>query len=156
MRNHILNFNVCLIFVYFLLVGLLGLLKWRMKPELLQENLEKLKIVDGEEVVKVYLLLVFWKQCIRMQYWIPFWMLYQISTLSFTNILCNICGCVCRNTHDHKFKIMLIRTDIHRTDLEINKARTPLSLQNYTFSFLVPDSTQGTGFPFGLCVSIFS
>lgn len=57
MRSHILNFHVCLS-IYFLLVGLLGLLKWRMKPELLQENLEKLKIVDGEEVVKVYLLLL--------------------------------------------------------------------------------------------------
>ena len=34
-------------------MGLLGLFKWRMKPQLLQENLEKLKIVDGEEVVKV-------------------------------------------------------------------------------------------------------
>ncbi|XP_068180969.1 dedicator of cytokinesis protein 2 [Antennarius striatus] len=33
-------------------VGLLGLLKWRTRPELLKENLEKLKIVDGEEVVK--------------------------------------------------------------------------------------------------------
>lgn len=34
-------------------VGLLGLLKWRTRPELLKENLEKLKIIDGEEVVKV-------------------------------------------------------------------------------------------------------
>ncbi|XP_028669046.2 dedicator of cytokinesis protein 2-like [Erpetoichthys calabaricus] len=33
-------------------VGLLGLLKWRTRPELLKENLDKLKIVDGEEVVK--------------------------------------------------------------------------------------------------------
>ncbi|KAK5864804.1 hypothetical protein PBY51_016016 [Eleginops maclovinus] len=33
-------------------VGLLGLLKWRTRPELLKENLEKLKIIDGEEVVK--------------------------------------------------------------------------------------------------------
>uniref|UniRef100_A0A674MZH9 Dedicator of cytokinesis 2 n=1 Tax=Takifugu rubripes TaxID=31033 RepID=A0A674MZH9_TAKRU len=33
-------------------VGLLGLLKWRTRPELLKGNLEKLKIIDGEEVVK--------------------------------------------------------------------------------------------------------
>uniref|UniRef100_A0A8C5FUQ4 Dedicator of cytokinesis 2 n=1 Tax=Gadus morhua TaxID=8049 RepID=A0A8C5FUQ4_GADMO len=33
-------------------VGLLGLLKWRTRPELLRENLEKLKLIDGEEVVK--------------------------------------------------------------------------------------------------------
>ncbi|KAI4818794.1 hypothetical protein KUCAC02_004094 [Chaenocephalus aceratus] len=33
-------------------VGLLGLLKWRSRPELLKENLEKLKMIDGEEVVK--------------------------------------------------------------------------------------------------------
>uniref|UniRef100_A0A8C7HA35 Dedicator of cytokinesis 2 n=1 Tax=Oncorhynchus kisutch TaxID=8019 RepID=A0A8C7HA35_ONCKI len=33
-------------------VGLLGLLKWRTRPELLKENLEKLKIIDGEQVVK--------------------------------------------------------------------------------------------------------
>ncbi|XP_076148096.1 dedicator of cytokinesis 2 [Alosa pseudoharengus] len=33
-------------------VGLLGLLKWRTRPELLKENLEKLKIIDGEEIVK--------------------------------------------------------------------------------------------------------
>ncbi|KAM6953621.1 dedicator of cytokinesis 2 [Aplochiton taeniatus] len=33
-------------------VGLLGLLKWRTHPELLRDNLEKLKIIDGEEVVK--------------------------------------------------------------------------------------------------------
>lgn len=34
-------------------MGLLGLLKWRTRPELLKGNLEKLKIIDGEEVVKV-------------------------------------------------------------------------------------------------------
>ncbi|KAK5897063.1 hypothetical protein CesoFtcFv8_010161 [Champsocephalus esox] len=33
-------------------VGLLGLLKWRSRPELLKENLEELKMIDGEEVVK--------------------------------------------------------------------------------------------------------
>ncbi|XP_035265264.1 dedicator of cytokinesis protein 2 isoform X1 [Anguilla anguilla] len=33
-------------------VGLLGLLKWRTRPEMLKENLEKLKMIDGEEVVK--------------------------------------------------------------------------------------------------------
>ncbi|KAJ8337914.1 hypothetical protein SKAU_G00368800 [Synaphobranchus kaupii] len=33
-------------------VGLLGLLKWRTRPEILTENLEKLKMIDGEEVVK--------------------------------------------------------------------------------------------------------
>ncbi|XP_034086797.1 dedicator of cytokinesis protein 2-like [Gymnodraco acuticeps] len=33
-------------------VGLLGLLKWRSRPEFLKENLEKLKMIDGEEVVK--------------------------------------------------------------------------------------------------------
>ncbi|XP_019739690.1 dedicator of cytokinesis 2 isoform X1 [Hippocampus comes] len=33
-------------------VGLLGLLKWRTQPELLRENLDKLKLIDGEEVVK--------------------------------------------------------------------------------------------------------
>ncbi|MBN3301172.1 DOCK2 protein, partial [Amia calva] len=33
-------------------VGLLGLLKWRTRPNELKENLEKLKIIDGEEVVK--------------------------------------------------------------------------------------------------------
>lgn len=72
---------------YFLIVGLLGLLKWRMKPELLQENLEKLKIVDGEEVVKVYLLLlVFCKYWATVQYWIPFWMLI-LAFCSFFNLL---------------------------------------------------------------------
>ena len=34
-------------------VGLLGLLKWKTQPEHLKENLEKLKMIDGEEVVKV-------------------------------------------------------------------------------------------------------
>lgn len=34
-------------------VGLLGLLKWRTRPESLNTNLEMLKMIDGEEVVKV-------------------------------------------------------------------------------------------------------
>uniref|UniRef100_A0A4W4F8J4 Dedicator of cytokinesis 2 n=1 Tax=Electrophorus electricus TaxID=8005 RepID=A0A4W4F8J4_ELEEL len=33
-------------------VGLLGLLKWRTHPELLKSNLQELKLIDGEEVVK--------------------------------------------------------------------------------------------------------
>ncbi|XP_076861923.1 dedicator of cytokinesis 2 [Brachyhypopomus gauderio] len=33
-------------------VGLLGLLKWRTHPELLKTNLQELKLIDGEEVVK--------------------------------------------------------------------------------------------------------
>uniref|UniRef100_W5LA00 Dedicator of cytokinesis 2 n=1 Tax=Astyanax mexicanus TaxID=7994 RepID=W5LA00_ASTMX len=33
-------------------VGLLGLLKWRTRPELLKSNLQDLKLIDGEEVVK--------------------------------------------------------------------------------------------------------
>ncbi|RXM98238.1 Dedicator of cytokinesis protein 2 [Acipenser ruthenus] len=36
-------------------VGLLGLLKWRTRPELLKDNLQQLKLVDGEEVVKIYI-----------------------------------------------------------------------------------------------------
>lgn len=35
-----------------------------MKPQLLQENLEKLKIVDGEEVVKVSIHLLVTELCI--------------------------------------------------------------------------------------------
>uniref|UniRef100_A0AAQ5XHS7 Dedicator of cytokinesis 2 n=1 Tax=Amphiprion ocellaris TaxID=80972 RepID=A0AAQ5XHS7_AMPOC len=45
---HTFIFSVCLPSS----VGLLGLLKWRTRPELLKGNLEKLKIIDGEEVVK--------------------------------------------------------------------------------------------------------
>uniref|UniRef100_A0A8C1GND8 Dedicator of cytokinesis 2 n=1 Tax=Cyprinus carpio TaxID=7962 RepID=A0A8C1GND8_CYPCA len=33
-------------------VGLLGLLKWRTRPEMLKQNLQELKLIDGEEVVK--------------------------------------------------------------------------------------------------------
>ncbi|XP_056328872.1 dedicator of cytokinesis protein 2 [Danio aesculapii] len=33
-------------------VGLLGLLKWRTHPEMLKKNLQELKLIDGEEVVK--------------------------------------------------------------------------------------------------------
>ncbi|XP_052010886.1 dedicator of cytokinesis protein 2-like isoform X2 [Xyrauchen texanus] len=33
-------------------VGLLGLLKWRSRPEMLKQNLQELKLIDGEEVVK--------------------------------------------------------------------------------------------------------
>lgn len=56
-------FSVCLPF----LVGLLGLLKWRTRPELLKENLEKLKIIDGEEVVKVC---VWGAPCLCANVWI--------------------------------------------------------------------------------------
>ncbi|KAF0039728.1 hypothetical protein F2P81_007963 [Scophthalmus maximus] len=37
-------------------VSLLGLLKWRTRPELLRKNLEKLKVIDGEEVVKIHII----------------------------------------------------------------------------------------------------
>ncbi|ROL41085.1 Dedicator of cytokinesis protein 2 [Anabarilius grahami] len=37
-------------------VGLLGLLKWRTRPEMLKQNLQELKLIDGEEVVKIYII----------------------------------------------------------------------------------------------------
>lgn len=47
LRTHCLCLSVCLS------VGLLGLLKWRTRPEMLKQNLQELKLIDGEEVVKV-------------------------------------------------------------------------------------------------------
>ena len=38
------------------LADLLGLLKWRMQPDKIYVNLEKLMKLDGEEIVKVSLL----------------------------------------------------------------------------------------------------
>lgn len=46
--------SVSFVMLFFCLVGLLGLLKWRTRPELLKDNLQQLKLVDGEEVVKVH------------------------------------------------------------------------------------------------------
>lgn len=44
---------VLIVYFFFFLVDLLGLLKWRSNTNLLQQNLRQLMKVDGGEVVKV-------------------------------------------------------------------------------------------------------
>uniref|UniRef100_A0A673BUD9 Dedicator of cytokinesis 2 n=1 Tax=Sphaeramia orbicularis TaxID=375764 RepID=A0A673BUD9_9TELE len=68
-------------------VGLLGLLKWRTRPELLKENLEKLKIIDGEEVVKVSVyeikcLCVICAECYESSYSVSILSIYIIGLIA--------------------------------------------------------------------------
>ena len=51
MLQRIYNGNLC-----FYVAELLGLLKWRDEPEKIEEHLRNLVTLDGEEVVKVILI----------------------------------------------------------------------------------------------------